>query len=204
MFKFSPCLFVLLLVGFISTHAHSAILLEEGSRSVINQVHIPREPDGFSLRNHRKVGVGFIGSGVWGILGAHLELNFSSEFSLQGGVGFGEGYQTFVTQIRRYISGVSFLPYLAGGIGRWYTAGTGKGEIQRTNPGFLADRFLSQHERKTGQFSEIFLFPSLGIQYLQLGGEWSGSSVFAEISLMVDIEDLVLNPTGALGYTYFF
>lgn len=190
---------------------HAAILLESNGQSIgqnsTSYASIAAEQSassGFALRHQRKVGIGFAGSGVWGTLGTHLELNFSSEYSLQGGVGLGEGYQTFALQVRRYLSGQSFLPYIALGMGRWYTTGSGRGEIKTSTPEFLAERFLNDDERRRGQFSELLLVPSAGIQYLQLSGSWMGSSIFAEINLLVDLDDLILGPIGSLGYTYYF
>lgn len=192
--------FLLLL---ISDFGNAAILIEENGK-VVHKVQDEEASHGFEFRKKRKVGFGVAGAGVWGMLGAHIDLNFSPAYTLHGGVGTGEGFQTFAVQVRKYIPGQSFLPYVSGGIARWYTTGNGKGPIKSSTPGFLASRFLNDREKETGIFSEVFIFPSIGIQYYQLNGEWRGSSIFAEINLLIDIDDIVVSPTGTIGYTRFF
>lgn len=196
---------VLILLNILATESSSAaILIEEKGQSLNQNRFSMSSSSGLDLRRNRKMGIGIAGAGVWGSLGTQLELNLSSRLSLAGGVGLGEGYKSFALQLRKYLSGESFLPYIAGGFARWYTTGKGMTQTEHTNPSLLAERFLSSHEKNTGQFSELFLFPTVGIQYFQLRGDWMGSSLFAELNLLIDIDDLVVGPTGSLGYTYFF
>lgn len=184
--------------------ASGAVLVEEGGVSVTSSSYSTISGDGLGFHRQRKVGFGIAGAGPWGVLGAHLELNFTSELSMQTGIGMGAGFQTFALQLRKFIPGKWFLPYMAAGVARWYTAGDGDGAINETTPGFLGNRFLNDKERRTGRFSEILLTPTLGIQYLQLSGEWAGSTLFAEFNLLIDVDDFVLGPTGSVGYSYFF
>lgn len=194
---------LVLIVSCWSLQGEAAILVEENGVAV-NQSRVHVASDGLKFRSRRKVGVGVSGSGPWGILGTHLELNFASDISLQGGIGFGSGFQTFALQIRKFIPGKWFLPYIAGGVARWYTVGEGNGNMDTSTPGFLAKRFLNDKEKREGKFSEIMVFPSLGMQYVQLSGEWAGSTLHAEVNILIDVDDFVIGPTGSLGYTYFF
>ncbi|MCB0364014.1 MAG: hypothetical protein H6624_13355 [Bdellovibrionaceae bacterium] len=196
----------LLLSGVVSGGSVGAAVLVEDNGVAVNQstYSAAAASDGLEFRRKRKVGLGLAGAGPWGVMGTHLELNFASDISLQAGVGLGSGFQTFALQLRKFIPGKWFLPYISAGVARWYTTGEGDGAIDGTTPGFLAKRFLSGKEKREGRFSELLVFPSLGMQYLQLSGEWAGSTLYAEFNLLVDVEDFVLGPTGSLGYTYFF
>lgn len=201
------CLWFLLLstATLSSLWATAAVPVDDNGASINQSVYDTSSAyDGLEFRRKRKVGVGLAGAGPWGIMGTHLELNFAPDISLQGGVGLGSGFQTFALQIRKFIPGKWFLPYISAGVARWYTTGEGSGSIDGTTPGFLAKRFLSAKEKRDGRFSELLVFPSLGMQYVQLSGEWAGSTLYAEFNLLVDVEDFVLGPTGSLGYTYFF
>src|SRR5690606_13392293 len=134
--------------------------------------------DLYEFRSHRKVGFGLGMAGIYGLTGAQLELNFVPEVSLITGFGLGSGYQAFNLQIKRTLTGNSFMPYISGGFARWYSVGD-NGRITDTNPGFLSKRFLNDDEKRSGKFAEILLYPALGLQYLQLQGEWSGFSLYA-------------------------
>lgn len=158
--------------------------------------------DGYTMRQLRKVGVGVGVSGQHGVMGGQLEFNFFPETSFIAGFGMGSNYQTFNFQIKRMLGGSSFMPYATAGFTHWYSA-TKDSSFSSTEPDFLADKFLSAAERR-GAFSENIIYPGIGFQYLQLDGDWAGSSLYAEILLFIDIDDLISAPTGSIGYMYYF
>ena len=179
-----------------------AVLVEEPGRPITRQV-LKRADDSLGFRNMRKVGVGLAAGGAHGLVGIDLELNFSPETSLRAGFGIADNYQSFGLAIKRVVGGKWFAPYVAGGFTRWYTVVDG-GPTTHTTTSFLAERFLSETEKRTGQFAETLIYPALGIQYLQLNGNWAGSSLYAEILMLLDIDDFNSAATGALGFLYYF
>jgi hypothetical protein len=193
-------------IGMSTTTALAAILLsEEGTTTEAPKTSTKISKvakDGWEFRDQRKLGLGMGLGGTLGFAGLQMELNFAPETSFLGGFGIAPRYQSYVFEIKRAIPSKWFMPYAAAGFGQWYTTGKG-GPIHSTTPGFLADRFLSDKQKASGQFSESFIFPSLGVQYLQLNGEWAGFSAYAEVSLLVDLNDLVTAPTGGLGIIFY-
>lgn len=173
--------------------------------SSVNQTKTTKQADdGFDFRKKRKFGVGISTAGALGLLGAGLEIVFTPESSFMGGFGLGDSYQTFALQYKHAIGGRWFVPYVGGGYARWYTAGDKQGEINNTTPGFLADRFLSDEEKRTGEFAENLIYPMAGVQYYQLRGNWAGTSLYAQLVMLIDIDDFVSAPTGEFGLFYYF
>ncbi|MBT4760503.1 MAG: hypothetical protein HOO06_02290 [Bdellovibrionaceae bacterium] len=158
---------------------------------------------GADLRHKKKMGLGFAAVGTQGLLGLGLEMNFTPYISSMLSFGLGDHYQTFNIHIKRYIYGKYFQPYVGVGYSRWYTTGSETHNFSQTNPEFLAKNFLNEHEKR-GVFDEHFIYPSAGIQFLQLTGPWAGSSIYAELILMIDIDDFVTSPTGGLGFIRYF
>ena len=111
-------------------------------------------------------------------------------------------FKTFHMQYKHYVSGDSFSPYIGAGFARWYTT-----ESQReisTKPVLLFGRkFLIMRKNKVNS-QKTFLFPSAGIQFMQLKGEWAGTAIYGELAMLIDIDDLVAAPTGGLGMSYYF
>lgn len=178
------------------------ILVEEKGHAVPTSTY-EINSSGHGFRQSRKVGVGFGLAGAYGIAGTHLELNFVPEVGLLVGFGLGSGYQTFNLQLKKVLAGDSFMPYIAGGLARWYSVDESRKRTS-TQPHFLADRFLNRSERQSGEFAEVMLYPAVGLQYLQLGGDWSGFSLYAEIQMLVDVDDLVSALNGGVGTTFYF
>ncbi|MCB0356162.1 MAG: hypothetical protein KDD40_04100, partial [Bdellovibrionales bacterium] len=167
-----------------------AVLVEErgkaiGSNSTSSKVEAINSAD---FKYKRKVAVGISAAGAQGLAGLTIELNFSPETSFSTSFGLADRYQSFGMAVKHSISGKYFSPYIAGGFARWYTV-TDEGPIESSSPGFLAERFLSAQERQEGKFAETLIYPALGIQYLQLDGDWAGSSLYAEVLMLVDIDD---------------
>lgn len=162
------------------------------------------KPSGaLELRRLRRVGVGIQSSGPVGAIGANLELNFTPDVSFMGSFGAGNTYQTFALQMRRVVGGTWFAPYVSGGVAHWYSV-KGAVDANRAAPGFFYDRFLNESERASGNFSKTMIFPSAGLQYMQLSGEWTGVSVFVEASVLLNIDNFVIAPVGSLGAIYYF
>ncbi len=174
------------------------------SKSSSSRTSIEKYREGEDLRKSRRAGVGFSLMGPAGLAGVQMELNFVSNFGFQIGVGQGGEFQSFTVQVRRYTHGESFWPYLGLGYSRWYTIGNPRGPLTKTSPEILGEKFLSESALKEGVFSEDLLFPSIGIQYVKMSGRWAGIAAFAEIIILMDLGDLVVAPTGTLGFFYYF
>jgi len=177
--------------------------VEENGRPV-NQTSTKTAEDAISMHNIRKVGLGVTAAGASGLAGINLEFHFSPDTAFLTGVGIASGFQTFKIQLKKYLTGTWFLPYMSVGYARWYSVGEDNKNIKTSTPSFLAKRFLNDTEKRTGQFAENLIYPSLGLKYMQLTGEWAGVSAHAEVILLMDIDDLVVAPTGEIGMTYFF
>ncbi len=154
------------------------------------------------FRTLRRVGIGSSIGGTHGIAGINLDLNFTQETTFGLGYGLGSPFKAFSMYIRRYMGSKSFSPYFAGGYARW--TNDGGSPVSGSTPNILADRFLTDEQKKTGKFQKNFLYPALGIQYNQLGGDWAGLAFALELDFLVDVENLVTGTTGGLNCTYFF
>lgn len=186
-----------------SSLAGAAILIDDGSGS-IRRTSTKRAKNGYQFRQQRRVGVSSVASGAYGVAGLQFNLNFSEDISFATGFGLGSGFQSFNLKLKSVIAGRRFLPYVAAGYARWYTTTTNNGGVNKSTPGFLAKRFLSEEERKSGEFAENLLYPAIGVEYVQLDGSWSGFSIAAEILMLLDIDDFASAPTGAIAMGYYF
>ena len=183
-------------IGF-AVPARSAILVEDGTtRGRI-------AADAFELRRSRKVGVGASFLGPTGVAGIVAEINFTPENSFVGGFGMGSDFQAFHLQVKHVFGGSWLSPYASAGLAHWYTTGE-KGQMDHTEPGFLGDRMLSDDQLRRGEFHETLIFPTVGLQYNQLSGDFAGTSVFVEVVGLIDIGSMILVPTGSAGFLYYF
>lgn len=157
---------------------------------------------GFELRSKNKVGVGLNVLGTSGTVGAQIEANFSPKWGLIMGAGTNEHFNAFHIEYKRVLAGQSFMPYGSLGFARWY--GNNDEPITSTNPSFLAERLMSSKDRLAGKVNENIIYPAVGIQYINLRGDWRGLSFFAQLNLFIDIMDLKLAPNLGLGSTYYF
>lgn len=158
---------------------------------------------GVELRKLRRVGVGLQAAGTMGLVGAILELNLNPSWGFVAGYGGAEGYQALTMAAKYVLSGDSFLPYVSFGYTRWASVGK-SGYINKTTPSLLADRLLSSDEKAAGEFQKSLLVPSIGIQFIQLSGDYAGTSIFAQIDILMDVGSFVAAPTGSLGLLYYF
>ncbi len=185
-----------------------AVLVEERGQKIQSKLeHQSRKSsrylNSFEFKNKNRVGVGLGFAGTHGLVGTQLELNFTPEIAVTTSFGVSDAFQNFGFQIKRSFTGKYFSPYVAGGLTRWYSH-SDNGPIASTNPGFLSNKFLTNQEIASGQFTETLIYPSLGMQYIQLDGEWTGSSIYAEVLLLLDTDNLRSAPTGSIGYLYYF
>lgn len=182
----------------------------------VSQAHAERSPtrlskewfkskqadNGDEFRNVRRVGIGSGIGGTHGIAGLNLDLNFTEETTFGLGYGLGSPFKAFSMYVRRYMGSKTFAPYFAGGYTRW--TNDGGTAVNSSTPNLLAERFLTEEQKKAGKFQKNFLYPALGIQYNQLNGDWAGISFALELDFLVDVENLVTGTTGGINCTYFF
>ena len=130
-------------------------------------------------------------------------MNFSPRVGFVAGYGGGKGFQSYAFELKQYIGGDSFLPYIGAGYAHWWGREKEEG-LDTSKPQFLTDKFLNDAEKSTGKFTIDMIYPSLGVQYLSLDGEWAGFSMFAEVVMMIDIAEFNSSPTAAVGMMYYF
>lgn len=188
--------FLIVLVGSVN----AAVLVEENQHSVTIKSASTSE----EYRTQRRFGVGLGTAGLQGLIGVLAEINFTANDAIAISFGLGNEYQTFGAKYKYSLGGAWFSPYFSMSLSRWYTAGNAKGEINKTSPSFLSKRFLSDREKQEGRFAETLLSPSMGLQYNQLKGPWAGSSIYAEVVMIFDLDDFVSAPTGEIGYIRYF
>lgn len=157
--------------------------------------------NGLALRELRRAGVGFVAAGELGLLGAKVELNLTPLWSVSGAFGGSRDFSAFSFQAVRYMNGTNFLPYMGAGIARWHG---NPGNKSSTTPSVLADTLWNSSDKQKGRVRELLLTPKLGLQYLTTSGPYAGYGFFAEVVVLVDIQDLVMAPTGSLGLSYYF
>lgn len=158
--------------------------------------------DGLDLRAKNRIGFGMSFLGATGTAGVNMEINFHPRWGINAGIGTNSDFQSFFLEYKRILAGESFVPYGVLGFARWQ--GDSNSSIQSTSPGYLAEDFMSTKDRREGKVDENLLYPGVGIQYLQLDGEWKGFSIYTQLSLMFDVLDLKVAPTIGFGSTYYF
>jgi hypothetical protein len=188
-----------------AVQSQAAILIEDGKARQTAKQQVGRtHSDGLSMRKVRRAGIGASASGALGFMGANLELNFTDRWGFGAGFGGSSNYQAYTFQIKHVLAGEWLLPYLSFGYAKWYTAGSPKGPIRETNPAFLSQKFMSDIEKDRGDFAVHLIYPGFGLQYVQLTGPWAGYSIYADVLLLVEVEDFESVPTGTLGMMYYF
>ena len=158
---------------------------------------------GNDMRRARRMGIIAAGAGALGIGGIELELNFSPHSGIVLGFGGGSDFQAFAFEYKQVLAGEWLLPYMGMGFAKWQNFGK-NGPISETTPGVLADRFLTPDNKRSGRVNESLLYPKFGLQYMQLEGDWAGFSVFAELVVLIDLNNFIAGPTGGVGVGYYF
>ena len=156
------------------------------------------------LRSKKRVGAGVLAAGQLGLVGALVELNYNSQNAAVIGFGGGPRYSSITMQYKHHFGGKALTPFASIGYSRWYNNTKSEKEFQSSTPGFLAGKYLSEEERKTGLFGKDFIAPGAGIQYTQLFGKALGTSVFAEILFLLDTSNFNQVATGSMGFLYYF
>ena len=191
------------LIIFTTAHASLARIDVSTGREEAQATEIRQNfESALDLHRKKKVGVGLAFGGVAGTVAPNIQMNFALDVGVQLGYGLGKGYNSFFLNVKQLLGTGSFAPYYGLGYAKW--TGTGKDLTGGSSPSALSEKFLTFTEKQTGEFSENFIFPSLGVQLYKMGGSWAGSSIYLELVYMMDIEDFVSAPTGSLGYTRFF
>lgn len=190
----------LLLSFLISSVAYSAPTVGRKIRTKAGRF---AKSEGLEMRKIRRVAVGASYGGNLGRFGANLELNFNPEVGFLVGYGGGDGYQAMTFQLKKYLAGDAFLPFISGGYARWFGRESDEG-LGASNPNFIAEKFLSASERASGEFELDILYPSVGIQYVNLDGEYAGLSLYAEVLLLFEVSEFQSAPTAAAGMMYYF
>lgn len=192
---------------FIANQSLAAILVEEKGVNVQKYNRTPESQyldSTYSFRTSRRVGVDFSTASNLGMLGIGIELNFATEDAFRLGFGGGPGYKSAGFGWKHAFDGRYFAPYTTVQFSRWYSPVNGSKAVGETNPTYLGTQFLTDEQKRTGEYALHFLSAGFGMQYSQLDGPYQGMSLFAEIILLGNLERSTAVPTGSLGVGYFF
>ena len=152
------------------------------------------------MREEKKVGVGLGVGGVLGFMGVNLELNLEDENATLLGFGVGGGYSTFHLQWKHSFEGQYFTPYFTAGFSRWYN--TQERNLQDSS--YVLRTVLDEETLKQGVFSSDFLVGSVGLQYNELEGDFSGAGFYFEFNLLGSFSKSTIVPSGSVGAIYYF
>ncbi len=152
------------------------------------------------MREEKKVGVGLGVGGALGFMGANLELNLEDENATLLGFGGGGGYNTFHLQWKHSFEGQYFTPYFTAGFSRWYN--TQERNLQDSS--YVLRAVLDEETLKQGVFSSDFLVGSVGLQYNELEGDFSGAGFYFEFNLLGSFSKSTIIPSGSVGAIYYF
>lgn len=195
-------LFFILSIVLVSLASWGRIKVSNGREDAQATKIRSRFESALDLHRERKMGIGFMAAGATGVAGINMQMNFALDTGFEIGYGTGRDFNAFHFSIKQLLGTGFFAPYYGLGYARW--SGRGQPIGSRSNPGILSEKFLSGEERQSGEFAENLIYPSLGFQVYKMSGDWAGSSIFAELVYLVDLDDFSGGPTGGLGYTYFF
>ncbi len=176
-----------------------------GTRSKVSAIDLSVAGSAWEYRRTHRVGFGMVAGGSYGIAGGMLELNLSPRWSAGIGVGRGDPFQSVVASVKRFSNlwDSSWLPYFGAHFARWENFGSTE-PIQSTAPSFLAESFLSEADRARGRVRSSLLNPVLGLQYIQLHGDWRGFLIALELGAMVHLTGNGTVPSGAFQFGYVF
>lgn len=155
----------------------------------------------WDMRTQRKFGVGASVGGNLGLFGMSFEMNFEDENGAIAGFGTGPGYNAFAIMWKHSIEGDYISPYTTLGYSRWFNTTSDARDVERSG---ILSRAVSDSDKRDGHFATNFVTGSLGIQYNQLSGEAAGLSVYGELTLLGEVSQSVLIPTGSIGTVFYF
>jgi len=156
--------------------------------------------DNLALREARKIGLGLGVGGSLGVYGFNIEINFEDADGAVAGIGGGDGYSSFNVLWKHTFLGDTVAPYTTLGYSRWYNS-SASGNYKNSP---VLSRVLTDQQKEEGKFATDFLSGSIGLQYTTLRGNLAGTSLFAEIVLLGDLDGADLVPTGSVGAGYYF
>lgn len=192
---------ILILVFFLSNSGYSQILVDETWGS--NTRYSTKSLSEGALKSNKRIGIQGTLAGAAGLAGLNLDMNLTKSFAFSLGLGVSRGFQSYNMHIKRSLGEGDFIPYFVAGYSRWYS-GEGAGEVKRTSPPILANKFLSGRERATGVFTKDIIYPGFGLQYLLSEGDLQGLGFFAEALMLVDVNDFLAGGTGGIGTIFYF
>jgi len=151
-----------------------------------------------------RFGLGLKFLGEVGSAGFHGEARIIDNIAIGASYGFGAGYQTLGLKAIQYFSEADWSFYAFGGFSKWFSGAGSKDKLNKSTPKFFADKFLNAEGRRTGQFSELLIYPGVGAKYSLLSGELSGLALQAELLVLVDVDDIGAGLSGSFGMMYYF
>jgi len=148
------------------------------------------------LKMERRFGVGFSAAGPLSILGLEVDVNFSPDLSLSGGIGTGLDYSTMMLKGKFYLPGTWVSPYAAMGMARWWTSGTQEAKL---SPSVLRNRFLSEDADPSQGFDMWLVYPALGVQFMHA----TGLAVFIELQYLFKLITFANGTYAGLGMHWY-
>lgn len=150
-----------------------------------------------SLKMDKRFGIGVTAAGPLAIMGIEIDINVAEDFSLSGGIGTGMDYSTMAVKSRYYLLGKSVSPYIGLGMARWWSSSVSSRDIA---PGFFAKSFLPEDFKPETGFNVFMMYPTLGVQYLNVMGiEFS-----AEVMYLVKLMNFASSPYAGAGVHWYF
>ncbi len=155
-----------------------------------------------SFKRKKKMGISMTLAGATGLVGMNLDLNIFEDFAISLGGGLSHGFNAINFHVKQTLGGETFQPYFAFGYSRWYS--NGGGPVNQTSPPIVGNKFLSESQKHSGEFAENIIYPAIGLQYINLKGDYQGLGFFGELLMVMDINNLAVGPTAGIGSIYYF
>jgi hypothetical protein len=147
----------------------------------------------------RVMGIGLVGAGAYGIFGAELEFVFNPEWTGGIGIGTGMAYSSWGVFTRYFFKQGSLSPFFQAGYSHWQLSGR-PGEGEKVQPGYLAERFLSDKNGIKANATAHILYPGLGVLFQHP----SGLGVMAQLQYFISAPSFQGAPAGSFGFYYSF
>lgn len=149
--------------------------------------------------DQRIVSLGLVGAGAYGIFGAELEFVFSPQWSGGLGIGTGMAYSSWGVFSRYSFKSGPLTPFFQMGYAHWQVAGKPAAD-EKVQPGYLAERFLSDKDGIIPNGSAHIIYPGLGVLFQHP----SGIGVMAQLQYFVSAPSFQGAPAGSFGFYYSF
>lgn len=155
--------------------------------------------------SERKVAVGMQAAGTYGLAGGVIGIHFHPQWSVDLGFGGGSHFQAYGFRIKKMMLLSSALnPYFGFGFHRWHRNNTRPFNADTMSPGFVAQRLMSDEDKRLGVIDAKLANASLGLQYVFTDGSLKGYGIFIEAILLMEVNELISIPTASVGFNYFF